>query len=360
MAESYRKKFYDIYSKINNDLLILDETRKQIIRNYLKENKTQIVMIAIIFILESVNLFLLATKNLDYNIFMAFLIFPLFVLRILLDDLFPKYDNIKSKYKQEIKPLVLKNLIKAFGDMEYVRQVYPINTSIYKSGLILDDELFIIDDQFKGSYKNINYEIIERKNLYYYTNEVFICIEANKKVNEKTIIESNSDVNSGNKHFVRNLIMGMFYTFVVFWVVFIIKHILVIPFAIFVLWFGIKYISSAISNRKQMSKINTEDLGFDKRFCVYSKDQIEARYLVTPAFMERLKNLQTAFGTKNIKCSFVDDKIMFAISTKKDLFEVGNIFTPLTNSKHINEFYNQITSVFEMIDYFKLDQKTGL
>ena len=112
--------------------------------------------------------------------------------------------------------------------------------------------------------------------------------------------------------------------------------------------------------RKHFEKVELEDVEFDKRFKVASENQIEARYLVTPAFMDRLKSLQTAFGTKNVKCSFFDDKIMFAISTNKDLFEVGTLTVPLNNSKQMTEFFNELSSILQLIDYFKLDEKTGL
>ena len=109
-----------------------------------------------------------------------------------------------------------------------------------------------------------------------------------------------------------------------------------------------------------MENVKLEDVEFDKRFQVASEDQLEARYLVTPAFMGRLKDLQTSFGTNKVKCSFFNNKIMFAISTNEDLFEVGNLFVPLSNSKQMTKFFNEMTSILEMVDHFKLDQKIGL
>ena len=87
---------------------------------------------------------------------------------------------------------------------------------------------------------------------------------------------------------------------------------------------------------KPLDKVNLEDPMFSKKFDVYSSDQIEARFWVTPAFMERFQNLTTAFGTKKAKCSFYDgDKIMFAISTDKNLFEIGNIETSLLATNNL-------------------------
>ena len=112
--------------------------------------------------------------------------------------------------------------------------------------------------------------------------------------------------------------------------------------------------------RKKMQEAKFEDIDFDNRFNVYTKDQVEARYLLTPTFMERLKHLETSFGTRGIKCSFFDDCIMFAISSKKDLFELGSLYKSLKSKKSVEEFYNEIQSVQNMIDYLKLNEKTGL
>ena len=119
------------------------------------------------------------------------------------------------------------------------------------------------------------------------------------------------------------------------------------------------FLKKYIDKKSQMDDVKTEDVSFDKRFCVYSKDQVESRYLVTPSFMERMKNLETAFGTKKVKCSFYEDRLMFAMSSDKDLFELGSLYS-YSLMKHVNDFYNQINSIYDIIDHFKLYEKTGL
>ena len=109
-----------------------------------------------------------------------------------------------------------------------------------------------------------------------------------------------------------------------------------------------------------MNEIKLEDPEFNKKYRAYSSDQVEGRYLITPAFMERFKNIQTAFGTDKVKCSFFDNNLMFAISTRKNLFEIGNLFCSLENPKQLETFFNELTSIFMLIDYFKLNEKTGL
>lgn len=111
---------------------------------------------------------------------------------------------------------------------------------------------------------------------------------------------------------------------------------------------------------EKLLKLMLEDTQFNKKFKAYSSDQIEGRYLLTTAFMERLLNIQTTFGTKDIKCSFYDDKLMIAISTNKNLFELGNLFCKVDKSVYIEKFLYEIISILIMIDYFKLDENTKL
>ena len=76
--------------------------------------------------------------------------------------------------------------------------------------------------------------------------------------------------------------------------------------------------------------------------------------------MDRMNNLRSVCGTKKIKCAFFDDQIVFAISTPKDLFEIGYFHRSLANKKKVKEFYDEIMAIYNMVDYFKLDEKTGL
>ena len=73
-----------------------------------------------------------------------------------------------------------------------------------------------------------------------------------------------------------------------------------------------------------------------------------------------LPYLLKLFGAKKAKCSFFDDEIMFAISTNKNLFEIGSLFKSFNDPTSINAFYYELSSIYDMIDYFKLDEKTGL
>ncbi len=106
-------------------------------------------------------------------------------------------------------------------------------------------------------------------------------------------------------------------------------------------------------------KVKLEDPVFEKIFNVYSTDQIEARYLLTTAFMERLITLTEIFKNNPIECSFYDDHLLITIQCK-------NLFTPgpINKSEDFIDdskiLLKSINTIFEIIDILKLDQNIGM
>lgn len=63
---------------------------------------------------------------------------------------------------------------------------------------------------------------------------------------------------------------------------------------------------------KGMELVYLEDPVFEKQFSVYSTDQIEARYILTPAMMQNLLALSKEYGNHLTYC-FTDGKVCIAI-----------------------------------------------
>ncbi len=98
-----------------------------------------------------------------------------------------------------------------------------------------------------------------------------------------------------------------------------------------------------------MERARLEDPQFEKAFEVYTTDQVECRYLLTPDFMQRLVDLETAFRGKSLRCAF-DGGEMFLAVEGADLFEPGGMFTPLDNPKRVRELIDDFAVVFNLLD----------
>jgi hypothetical protein len=114
------------------------------------------------------------------------------------------------------------------------------------------------------------------------------------------------------------------------------------------------------SIRYKLEKVKLEDVDFHKHFTVFSTDQIEARYLLTPSFMERFKDIMTAFKTKKIFCSFNGDYVYIAPYASGDLFSLAHLSKTLIDENQYDVLFQEFSSILALVDHFKLDKKLGL
>lgn len=112
--------------------------------------------------------------------------------------------------------------------------------------------------------------------------------------------------------------------------------------------------------RAKMSEVKLEDPEFDKKFIVYSTDQIEARYLITTSFMERFKAVEKAFDAQFAYCAFNGRSVYIAPHTEKDMFSLCSLVSPIYNTEQFEILFNEFASVLALVDHFKLDKKLGL
>ncbi len=112
-------------------------------------------------------------------------------------------------------------------------------------------------------------------------------------------------------------------------------------------------------DKRKFEEVKLEDVEFAKNYTVYSTNQIEARYLITTAFIDRLKNLKTKFKSKYIRVAFKDDKIVIAIHTNRDMFKMADMFKE-SGKETFMALFDEISSVLDFIDQLKLNSKLGL
>ncbi len=107
---------------------------------------------------------------------------------------------------------------------------------------------------------------------------------------------------------------------------------------------------------RKMERIGLVDPTFEKLFEVYGTDQVMARYLLTPSFMERLLELETLLKGKNVRCVFDESladgagqgELLIAAETG-DLFEAGTLFKPLDERTRIRTLHGEIKLIEDTI-----------
>lgn len=106
---------------------------------------------------------------------------------------------------------------------------------------------------------------------------------------------------------------------------------------------------NALRGMGELKQVNLGDSTFEKAFEVYSNDQVEARYLVHPVFMERLISLEQAFNGRKIRCGFQNGDLLIAVEGENK-FEIGDMFKPLADPARARKIVDDIAEVLRLMD----------
>ena len=224
----------------------------------------------------------------------------------------------KKSFEKKIKTDTIMPLVcKCFEDLAW-SPYYTSATNIIKTSRVIHDfDSLGCDDAFVGQHHDVKFEIMES----------FFTKGYGK--NRRTVFKGVVIKLDMNKNFT--------------------GHTLIRPASL---------VHLNIPGKLKRTKL--EDVEFEKRFNVFTDDEVEARYLITPSFMERLNEMKVAFKANTISCAFYEKSLLIALSTSKDLFSIGSLFKKVDDPKQFFTMFEEILSIIKLIDHFKLNQKIGL
>lgn len=229
-------------------------------------------------------------------------------------------------YGHELKDRVYPEVFRFFGeDFVYVRKGRLSASELRRSKILPSYDKEFVEDYVGGTYKGVGLELTEcklteqqgsgdnRRDVTKFQG-VFVLLQMHKNFSGRTVVKKDQGA-IGN-------------------------------------WF------SGLGDG--MDPVKLEDPRFEKRFDVVSTDQIEARYLLTPTFMERLMALPGLFNGTDVQASFFDNKLLLMIPCKHDRFEPGSVFAPTTFVPEIRTILEEMKVIFDMVELLKLHEDTGL
>ncbi|HUO11415.1 MAG TPA: DUF3137 domain-containing protein, partial [Caulobacteraceae bacterium] len=97
--------------------------------------------------------------------------------------------------------------------------------------------------------------------------------------------------------------------------------------------------------------VGLEDPRFNQHFAVFGSDQVEAREVLTPAFMEQLNQLEGVYVGGHIRCAFDQSLLLIALEGP-NRFEIGSMFTTLVDQSRVAGIARNLDQVFHLIDEF--------
>lgn len=230
---------------------------------------------------------------------------------------------LKKSFEKKIKRKIMPTLMQAVPGF-YWQETPPVTKEDITEAMIFPYDKQAakeFDDCFLGRYRGVEvlmseckYTVTQGKHTYTVFQGVVIRFEMNKKFEGLTVVRP------------KNMVMS-----------------------------DVKDLKKA-----KLEEVTLEDEAFNKEFAVYSTDQIEARYLLTTSFMERLFNLSGAFVSSATYCAFHDKYVYIAPHCDCDLFALGGLTRSVADPRQFEELFREFTSILSFVDYFKLDKKLGL
>lgn len=235
---------------------------------------------------------------------------------IVLCILWPMFGYYR-KSKENILPL----LASFFGDFVYAYEGNLSETLLKQAKIMPMYDKLKTDDSFKGEYDSVPVEITEyilynrevsRKTGFRYTQiarGVIFYALMNKKFSGQTIVVKDKG------------------------------------------WLN------KFTCPRHMQRVGLESPEFEKAFEVYSDNQIEARFILTPVMMEYMMKLRQDFPY--IQFSFFNQHVVINIKSG-NFFECSSFFTSVINKKRIEQNFEELYLLLSIIRTLKLNQKQML
>lgn len=268
----------------------------------------------------SIFIVLSSSRELYFSIIMLFieLIISIVILVMIKNVINGK--DIKLFYEEFKNIFVLKSLQQFFENLDYKSESGFSEEYVEKVGMLDTGDRFESNDYISGTYKNIKFE---QSDIHIEERHVE-DIDGNKVVEWETIFMGRLMVFDFNKNFKANVQVSR-------------RN------------FG----ANTLPWKKKFSLVKMEDMEFNKYFTVYAENEHEAFYILTPHFMEKIKDI-----TKKLNCGvmfgFVDSRLHIAVDNNKDSFEY-NVFKPI-NEKEIEEnIVKDIRVITNFVDELNLD-----
>lgn len=102
-------------------------------------------------------------------------------------------------------------------------------------------------------------------------------------------------------------------------------------------------------------RVKLEDPVFEKSFDVYSTNQVEARYLLTPNMMEHLLELDRKFPGE-ITVSFNDSNVILAIPDRTNHFE-ATVWRSMLDKERLRQEFSTILSLISIVNDLNLNTR---
>jgi hypothetical protein len=105
--------------------------------------------------------------------------------------------------------------------------------------------------------------------------------------------------------------------------------------------------------------VKMEDPEFERLFKVFSTDQVEARYILTPNMIRRIVEFRNRTKSQ-VRLSFIASRVFVAISTYHNYFEPPSLFAPadkLLDPSTLAQYFEELKFALAVVDELNLNTR---
>lgn len=317
-SEPYEKDFSKYYEE--NLKPLANEFEKFRIHSLMKASKRIRIAVPVAILVFVLSILLIKDDATSEDMIENVVVMSIIIYGVLIAWVYQSINIYTSSIKSEIFPIIMAFL----GPYQYYTGSVSMVKKFDNSQIIPNYDYEHSEDLVTGTYKDVSINLFQTRlveEIHFFQKSaitvfkgVFVSLSMNKKFNYNTIITKN---------------MG-------------------------------KFVHMVNGKPSNLQNVELEDPKFSNIFEVFSGDQIEARYLLTTSFMERLIRLQEAFHGQSIKCSFFDNQLLMMISIKDGWFEAGSIYEAEDFVDDAKSLLKEMHMIFSIIDILKLNQNIGM
>jgi len=107
--------------------------------------------------------------------------------------------------------------------------------------------------------------------------------------------------------------------------------------------------------RMGLTEVLLEDPRFDEQFAVFTDNQVTARYILSPSFMETILHLQAKYGCQ-LFASFQDEDMYLGLDLRKEMFTV-DIHSLADDRYMLQKLYEELRDCVSLIDQLNLNRR---
>ena len=113
---------------------------------------------------------------------------------------------------------------------------------------------------------------------------------------------------------------------------------------------GNAFMKWVLKSATGLKRADLVDVDFERQFDAYTSDQVEARYIMHPHMIEKLKDMRRGLRTSTLMASFMGDSILLMLSSNRNFFEPDKIDVIAINPRNVMMLKKELSWIYDIVE----------